>query len=149
MAASGITFYQGFWKRLGLAQFKFDTDTVGCALFVSTHVPAPDTQEVMADLTGEVAALNGYAAGGVALTTPTWAERGTTGMILNAANTVFTASGGSIVARFYVLYDATPAARPLIGYGLLDTTPADVTITAGNTLTLNWNDTNGIFYLPT
>jgi hypothetical protein len=35
---------------------------------------------------------------------------------------------------------------PLIASILLDTTPADVTATAGNTLTLQWN-ASGIFTL--
>jgi hypothetical protein len=148
MAAGSPIFFQGFKKRLGLAQFKFDTDTIGCALYTSTLVPDTGVQEVLADLAGEVAALNGYTAGGVALTTVTWAEDGTSAMELNAADTVFTATGGSITGRYYVLYNATPVAKPLIAYGLLDTTPADVTATDGNRIILNWSDLDGIFRLP-
>jgi hypothetical protein len=148
MAAGAPIAFQGFYKRMGLAQFKFDTDTIACALYTSTLIPDAGTQEVLADLTGEVGAVNGYTAGGVALTTLTWTENGTTGMILNAANTVFTASGGSITARYYLLYNATPVAKPLIAYGLLDTTNVDVTVSAGNSFIFNWEDTNGIVRFP-
>jgi hypothetical protein len=148
MAAGAPQLFQGWKKRMGLAQFKFDTDTLGCALYTSTLVPDLAVQEVLADLAGEVAALNGYTAGGIALTTVTWAEDGAGGMILNAADTVFTATGGSITARYAVVYNATPTAKPLLCYVLLDTTPADVTVTAGNSLKINWADLDGIVRLP-
>ena len=46
----------------------------------------------------------------------------------------WTASGGSIVARFAVLYEVS---GDVLAYCLLDSTPADVTTTAGNTLTIS------------
>ena len=41
---------------------------------------------------------------------------------------------------------AVAASNNLIAYGLMDDTPADVTVTDGNTLTLQWN-ASGIFTL--
>jgi len=49
------------------------------------------------------------------------------------ADLVWTASGGSITARFAVIYES---AGDVLLYCLLDDTPADVTATSGNTLTL-------------
>ena len=49
---------------------------------------------------------------------------------------VWTASGGSIVARFAVIYEV---AGNVLCYCLLDSTPADVTATDGNTLTVGAN----------
>jgi len=57
---------------------------------------------------------------------------------------VWTASGGSITARYAVIYNSTTGG--LIGYSLLDNSPADVTATTGNTFTVSPN-ASGIFDL--
>jgi hypothetical protein len=56
---------------------------------------------------------------------------------------IWTASGGSIVARFAVIYES---GGNVLCYCLLDSTPADVTATNGNTLTIALN-ASGIFTL--
>ncbi|MEO7836209.1 MAG: hypothetical protein ABIS21_01045 [Acidimicrobiales bacterium] len=56
---------------------------------------------------------------------------------------VWTASGGSIVARYAVIYEV---AGRVLCYALLDSTPADVTATTGNTLTVAAN-ASGLFTL--
>jgi hypothetical protein len=64
---------------------------------------------------------------------------------------VFTASGGSITARYAVIDDdtvTTPVADPLVCYSLLDNSPADLTATDGNTFTVQMN-ASGIFTLST
>jgi hypothetical protein len=78
---------------------------------------------------------NGYAR--QTLANQTWV-RSTNTVTFNADDVVYTASGGSIVARYFVLFDDTPTSPldPLICYGLLDQTPLDVTATDGNTLTV-------------
>lgn len=53
-------------------------------------------------------------------------------------NPFWFATGGSLVARWAVLYQ--PAGR-VLAFCLLDTTPADVTTTAGNTLLLDSDGT--------
>ena len=50
-----------------------------------------------------------------------------------ATDPVWTASGGSIIARFAVIYEV---AGNVLCYALLDSTPGDVTATTGNTLTV-------------
>jgi hypothetical protein len=99
----------------------------------STYTPSSTTHEFVSDITNELTTLGANRA---ALAT---------GM-LDADNPTWTATGGSIVARYWVLYsyDASDAAAVLIAWGLLDATPADVTTTDTNVLTANIN-ANGIF----
>ncbi len=93
---------------------------------------------VYGDLTNEHANANGYTTGGVALTGITWVNAAGT-ITFDCNDPVWTATGGSIVARFAVIYrNATvnTIVKPLLCVCLLDTTPADVTATTGNTLTV-------------
>jgi hypothetical protein len=55
----------------------------------------------------------------------------------DTADASFTASGGSIVARFAVVYDDTVTNKDLICYCLLDSAPADVTVTTGNIMLIS------------
>ena len=110
---------------------------------MARHGRSDITHETLSDITNELSG-NGYARQtitGVAFTEPvagTWRW--------DANNPVFTASGGSIVARTWWIFDDTPTspADPLFCYGLLDNTPADVTTTDGNTLTVTLN-ASGIY----
>lgn len=108
-----------------------DADSYKIALATNvSNIGAAST--TFAALTGEVAAGTGYTAGGNAVTL---SRTGTTSVVLSlTAPTAWTASGGSIVARYAVLYEV---AGNIVGYFLLDSTPADVTTTTGNTLTIN------------
>lgn len=146
MAAS-ITFYNSFKEYLGDGTIDLDTHTFKVQLHSSSYTPNASTHTVRADLTNELSTANGYTAGGATLGSVTWnLSVGT--VTFDAADTVWTASGGSIVARYAVIYDDTPSSPtdPLVAYILLDTTPANVTATDTNTLTLAWNG-SGIFTL--
>lgn len=96
---------------------------------------------VYADLTNEVANGSGYLTGGVSVTGIAYSQ--TAGVAtFDCDNAVWTASGGPITARFAVLYkNATvnSIVKPLYCVCLLDVTPADVTVTDGNTLTIQIN----------
>ena len=113
------------------------------ALIGSAWAPANSTDEVFADVSGEIAAGNGYAAGGVALTSVSLAQAG--GVIkFTSAAAQWTASGGSIPAwrRGVVYYNGTLNGKvnPIVGHFLGDSTPADVpATTVGNTLTFTPN----------
>lgn len=147
MAAS-ITFYQSFREYLADGTIDLNTDTFKVSLHASTYTPNAATNTVFADATGELATANGYTAGGATLGTVTWTRTGAT-VAWDAADTTWTAAGGSIVARHAVIYKSGTAnarVNPLVAFILLDTTPADVTATAGNVLTLQWNAA-GIFTL--
>lgn len=103
---------------------------------------------VYGDLTNEVANANGYTTGGVALSGITWTNVAGT-ITFNVTSPVFTASGGSITARFAVIYEnatLNTIVKPLLCVCLLDTTPADVVATSGNTLTIQIN-ASGVFTL--
>lgn len=104
---------------------------VSVALFQSTSNIGSGSS-LYSSLTNEVASANGYTTGGVAATLT---ASGTTSVTLGfSANVTWTASGGSIVARFAVVYE--PSGH-VLAYCLLDNTPADVTVTTGNTLTIS------------
>ena len=145
MTAS-ITFYDNWREAIARAVDLSTPPTVKVTLHTSTYSPNAATHTVYADLTNELATANGYTNGGQNLAGHSWVQSGVVA-IFDANDTVWTASGGSITARYAVLrisgtFDG--AVDPLIAYILLDTTPADVTATDTNTLTLQWN-ASGIF----
>lgn len=131
MAAGTWTLPNGARQKLLDGTFDLDTDSFKCALFLSTsNVGAAST--TYAALTNEHANANGYTTGGIAVTL---AFSGTTSLTVSfATNPVWTASGGSIVARFAVLYEVS---GNVLAFVLLDSAPADVTATSGNTLTVD------------
>lgn len=152
MAAGKWKVYEQAKLRLGNLTAVDLTSTANwnMALFLSTS--NANTLSVgtglYGDLTNEVAAANGYATGGVAIAGETWTNVAGT-MTFTSSNGIWTASGGSITARFAVIYkNATvnSVVKPLLCVCLLDTTPADVTVTTGNTLTIAIN-ASGIFTL--
>ncbi len=143
MTAS-ISFYNSYREYLADGTIDLDTHTFKVML-VSSAYTFSASHTVKADITNELSTANGYTAGGATLGSVTWAHSGGTATF-DAADTVWTASGGSITARRAVIYDDTAANDELVASVLLDTTPADVTATDGNTLTLQWN-ASGIFTL--
>jgi hypothetical protein len=114
-------------------------------LLLLTNVFAPNdaTNEVLADLTNELANGNGYVTGGLALTGVTLTQAG--GSVKFTSNpAVWTAAGGAIPAwRYgYLYYNGTLNSKvsPLVGHFLGDNTPADIPATSnGNTLTVTPN----------
>ena len=120
--------------------FDIDSDTWKMALFLSTsNIGAAST--TFAGVTNEHAAANGYTAGGIAVTLTL---AGTTTVTADiSSDPVWTASGGSIVARWAVVYEV---GGNVLCYSLLDNAPADVTATDGNTLTVAAHG-SGVFTL--
>jgi hypothetical protein len=142
-----LVFYRNWWEIgyetvTGGLNLNAGGNSIKCLLATSTYTPDADNHTLLTDITNEVAG-NGYAR--QTLANQTWV-RSTNTVTFNADDVVYTASGGSIVARYFVLFDDTPTSPldPLICYGLLDQTPLDVTATDGNTLTVQWHAT-GIF----
>lgn len=141
MAAGNWTFTDGARTRMLNGTFDFDTDTFKVALFLSTsNIGAAST--TYAGVTNEHANANGYTTGGISLGALTLSGT-TTVTVDDPSDMVWTASGGSITARYAVLYEN---AGDVVCYCLLDSTPADVTATDGNTLTIALH-ANGIFTL--
>jgi len=148
----------GKWKLYDkakeyLADGTFDLDATTnwkMALFLSTSDAntLTNVNALYGDLTNEHANGNGYTTGGEAITGVTWTESSGT-ITFDCDNVVWTASGGSIVSRFAVIYQNATlngAVKPLLCVCLLDTTPADTTATSGNTLTIAIN-ASGVFTL--
>lgn len=139
MAAGTWTFTSAGRTSLLNGDFDIDSDTFKMALLLSTsNIGSGST--TYAGLTNEHANANGYTTGGKALT---MALSGTTTVTVDCDDQVWTASGGSIVARFAVIYEVS---GKVLCYCLLDSSPADVTATTGNTLTVTIN-ASGIFTL--
>ena len=140
MAAGAWTFTNAGRTKLLDGTFDIDTDSYKMALFLSTsNIGAAST--TYAGLTNEHANANGYTTGGIAVTLTLAGT--TTVTVTTSANPVWTASGGSIVARFAVIYEV---GGNVLCYCLLDSSPADVTTTTGNTLTVAAN-ASGVFTL--
>jgi hypothetical protein len=139
MAAGSWTFTNAGRKKLLDGTFDLDTDVFKMALFTSTSNLGASTT-TYAGVTNEVANANGYTTGGK---TVTMTVTGTTTVTVDCDDQVWTASGGSITARFAAIYES---AGDVLCYCLLDSTPADVTATSGNTLTVAIN-ASGIFTL--
>lgn len=138
MAAGAWTFTSEGRSRLRTGEW-IDGDTYKMALFLSTSNIGP-ASTTYAALTSEHANANGYTTGGVSVTI---SSSGTTTLTVDSTDAVWTASGGSIVARFAVIYEV---GGRVMCYCLLDSTPADVTVTDGNTLTVAIH-ANGVFTL--
>jgi len=140
MAAGTWTFTDVGRTDLLNGTYDLDTDTFKMALFLSTSNIGASTT-TYAGVTNEHANANGYTTGGVTLNQFTLS--GTTTVTADIGDATWTASGGSITARFAVLYEN---AGRVICYCLLDSTPADVTVTTGNQLTVQIH-TSGVFTL--
>src|SRR3990167_8690457 len=122
MAAGNWTFPDGVRTRLLNGTFDLDTDTFFMALFLSTsNIGAATT--TYAGVTNEHANANGYTTGGISMG-PLALSGTTTVTVDDPADAVWTASGGSITARFAVIYES---GGDVLCYCLLDSTPADVT----------------------
>lgn len=120
--------------------FDIDSDSYKMALFQSTsNIGAAST--TYAGVTNEVANANGYTTGGIAVSLTL---AGTTTVTVDVAtDPTWTASGGPIVARFAAIYEVGGNVLCLC---LLDSTPADVTIGDGNSLTVQIS-VSGVFTL--
>src|SRR5688500_13139529 len=121
MAAGPWTFTNGGRTSLLNGTFDLDTDTFKMALFLSTsNLGAAST--TYAGVTNEHANANGYTTGGIAVTL-SLAGTTTVTVDVSTAVPVWTASGGSITARFAAIYEV---GGNVLCYCLLDSTPADV-----------------------
>ena len=151
MAAGKWKLYEAAKLSIANGLIDLDTDTFRIGLFLSTS-NANDltlTNAFLADFTNQHAAANGYtqvAEGAGKLVTGTAAQASGTVTVDETTNPVWTAAGGPITARFAVIFDDTHASNQALCVCLLDTTPADVSATDGNTLTIQMN-ASGMFTL--
>jgi hypothetical protein len=143
MPAGQLTLYNAVAKEIGDGSLDMDTQTFKATLHTSAYAPNL-AQSQYSDLTNELATANGYTNGGATLTGVTWNQ--TSGVcVFESGNVTWTAAGGSISARYLVLRSSSSANQLLIGYMLLDATPADVVVTSGNDLVITPDPVTGWF----
>ena len=134
--------FNQFVEDLAKKVHNLNSDTIKAAL---TNTAPVATNTVFANIT-EISAGNGYTAGGTQATFSSGAQTsGTYKLVLN--DVVFSASGGSIGPfRYVVVYNDTPTspADPLIGWYDYGT---NVTVTTGNSFTVDLDQVNGILTL--
>jgi hypothetical protein len=135
-APSDWILYNEAKLSLGQGKFNLTSDTIKMGLFTvaSNCGDAALATAQYATLTGQHAnqGAPGYATGGQTVAA-TWTGAGAT-KTFDTANASWTATGGSIVAYYAVLYSDTATNKDLIAYCLLDSAPASVTVTVGNIL---------------
>lgn len=130
-----FTFYEkGLGKLVGGA-IDLDTPDIRILLTTSAYTPNAATHEFVSNVTNELSG-NGYTR--LSLVNEAKSHVGAGVWMLDSDNPVWTASGGAITARYFVLFDynAVDSAAPLIGFGFIDNTPADVSVPDTETLTL-------------
>lgn len=107
-----------------------------------TDVAPVPTNSVKANLT-EIAAGNGYTAGGT-VTTPTLSNASGTEKLV-CTDVVFTAAGGAIAQfRYPVLYNDTATNKELIGWW---DNGSEVNLASGSTFTVDFDGANGVLQL--
>lgn len=140
MAAPGPwVLYNDFKANAFKKVFNLSSDSIKVMLVTSASnaMDATLTPAKYSQLTNEVSNANGYATGGVTPGSPSLTGGGATSTVtFDIADASWTASGAGITARAAVMYDDTATNKEAIAYMLLDSTPADVVVAAGNTLTI-------------
>lgn len=130
-------------KYIGDKTVDLSSDTFIMALCSSSSNAGTLSIDALSTLTNELSG-NGYSR--QTLTGVSWTESAGVATF-DCDSTVFTASGGDIVARYAVIFDdsvSSPVAKPIVASCLLDNAPGDVTATDGNTFTVKPH-ANGLF----
>jgi len=143
MTADAWIFYNTFREYMADGTIDLDGDTFIMGLVTSSYSPDYENHTILGDITNEVSG-NGYARDTLVAT---W-TRSTTTVTFDSDDGVFTASGGSIVCYRAFIFDDTVSSpvKPLVCISLLDNTPQNVTVTDGNSLTVEMH-TSGCFTL--
>lgn len=134
--------FESFVEAVAEKKHNLGADTLKVMLCAAANAPIA-SNAVKADLT-EIAAGNGYTAGGTAASISSSAQ--TAGLYkLVLADVVFTASGGSMTTfRYAVLYNDTAANDELIGWYDY---AANVSLAVGETFTVDFDPTTGVLQL--
>jgi hypothetical protein len=134
MAADAWVIHDRSKEYMGDNTIDMDGDTFEMRLYTSASNIATTSVGDATTATSEVSG-NGYAADVLATT---WTSSGGT-TTWDSDDGAYTASGGSITARFAAVIDTTTTPDEVVCHSLLDDAPADVTVTDGNTLTIQIN----------
>lgn len=140
MAAGSWTPTNTTKQKMLNGTFDFDSDTFKMALFLSTSNLGP-TSTTFAGVTNEVGTVNtGYTAGGESISLSVTVVDTDDAMIDVDTDPVWTAGSAGLTARFACIYEV---GGDVAFFCLLDSTPADVSVSEGNTLTVATH-TNGV-----
>jgi hypothetical protein len=136
MAASAWVVHDKAKLYAGDGVIDYGADTFKAILCLAASNISTTSIDAYSTVDNEVATNFGYTQNDYAVTTPTWTEA--TGTVtFNCDDMVWTAAGGSIVARYAGIIDtavSSPVVSPVVCHSQLDT--GDVTATTGNTFTV-------------
>jgi hypothetical protein len=141
MAASAWVVHDRFKEYMGDNTIDMDGDIWEVRLYTSASNIATTSVGDATTATNELSG-SGYSA---KVVVGTW-NRATGTVTFDTADAAYLAAGGSITARFAAIVDTTTTPDEVVAHSLLDTTPADVTVTDTNTLTIQMN-ASGVFTL--
>ena len=146
MAATAWSFYNSFREYIGNGQFDLDGTSVGFYMALHTSAASAlvntNTLSTQSSLANEVAAGNGYTAGGASVTSRTWASVATDKYRFDSTAVVWTATGGTIAnIKYAVVYQS---GGKLVCFSRLTT--SQFTLAEDNTLTVT-PSASGIFEL--
>lgn len=135
--------FQQFVEDLVAGVHDFDAHTFKIMLCTASDPPVA-TDATRSNITSELTTGSGYTSGGATVTV-TVSETGGVAKVTASADVTFTFTG-TVTFRYVVLYNDTPTspADPLIAwwdYG------SNVTLNSGETFTVAFDGTNGIFQL--
>ncbi|ABS68948.1 hypothetical protein [Xanthobacter versatilis] len=132
--------FNSFVEAVMKEKHNFGTDTL--KVMLTNTSPSP-SNAVKADIT-EIAAGNGYPAGGLAITTTSAVQ--TSGVFkLVLVDSTFMASGGSFAAaRWAVVYNDSAPSKELISYFDYG---SSFTLPDGEPLVVDYNESAGFFTL--
>lgn len=141
MTMGPFTLFNTTNKYIGDGTLDLDSAVIKCMALTSAFTPNAETQFIKSHIVAnEVANGNGYTTGGVTVAC-TW-TRSAKVCTFDSADPAWTGSNAPWGLRYLVWYASgtyNGIVDPLIGYKLVDTTPADVTVAVGSTVTFNIN----------
>ena len=138
---AGFNKFYCFVQDVANALHDMKTGTTHVYKVYLTNV-APVVTNTVYNTPADLAAGNGYAAGGNSIGTITGAQTTGTFKFVGATDPSWTAAGGSIGPfQYAVLYNSTSSTKPLIGWWDYGTA---ITLTNGNSFTIDLDQTNGI-----
>jgi hypothetical protein len=134
--------FDAFVEALAEKVHDLGADTL--KVYLSNDTPSASADAVKADL-AEIAAGNGYTAGGNVATLTSSAQTAGLYKLVLADPAAWTASGGAIGPfRYAVLYNSTTASGNLIGYWDYG---SSISLSAGDTFTVDFDPTTGVLTL--
>lgn len=134
MAADAWIWHDRAKEYMGDNTIDMDNDSFEMRLYTSASNIATTSVGDATTATNEVSG-NGYVPDSLITT---WTRSGAV-VTWDGDDGVFTASGGPITSRYAAIINTTTTPDEVMCHSLLDNTPADVTVTDGNTLTVEMN----------